>query len=168
MPHSSHQVGVPGHCVPHDTDTGVLICNSSRGEEIRVLRPPPGAPSRSTRGGFGFFRWLESGVGKAGLWPSFSGQSNAHGTERLEQSLQEEGRSSYVCHEGVPARDRAVPFFCHSSALWGSDVSGRKGWRYSPKLVEAGFSEWILRTSPVRSSWIRSAQGPVTIVSTIA
>jgi hypothetical protein len=27
---------------------------------------------------------------------------------------------------------------------------------------------WILRTSPVRSSWIRSAQGPVTIVSTIA
>jgi hypothetical protein len=34
-----------------------------------------------------------------------------------------------------------VPFFCHSSALWGSDVSGRKGWRYSPKLVEAGFCE---------------------------
>src|SRR5215212_11667959 len=34
-----------------------------------------------------------------------------------------------------------VPFFCHSSALWGSDVSGRKGWRYSPNLVEEEFSE---------------------------
>jgi hypothetical protein len=32
-------------------------------------------------------------------------------------------------------------FFCHFSALWGSGVFGRKGWRYSPKLVEAGFSE---------------------------
>jgi hypothetical protein len=34
-----------------------------------------------------------------------------------------------------------VPFFCHSSALWGSDVSGRKGRRYSPNLVEGEFCE---------------------------
>jgi hypothetical protein len=47
----------------------------------------------------------------------------------------------YRSYESVPAMGRDWFFFCHFSALWGSGVSGRKGWRYSPKLVEAGFSE---------------------------
>src|SRR5215212_9562009 len=46
-----------------------------------------------------------------------------------------------------------VPFFCHSSALWGSDVSGRKGRRYSPECVEGEFSEvrasGVLGTPPL-------------------
>jgi hypothetical protein len=46
-----------------------------------------------------------------------------------------------------------VPFFCHSSALWGSGVFGRKGWRNSPKLVEAGFFE--LRLYGVLGSALR-------------
>jgi hypothetical protein len=44
-------------------------------------------------------------------------------------------------YESVPAMGRDSFFFCHSSAIRGSGVSGRKGWCYSPKLVEAGFSE---------------------------
>ena len=60
----------------------------------------------------------------------------------------------YRPYESVPAmgRERFL-FFCHSSALWGSDVFGRKGWRYSPKLVEAGFSE--LRLYGVLGSALR-------------
>src|SRR5829696_5215186 len=49
------KVCTSGHFVRHSTYTGALICNSSRGEKIRVLRRPPGPPSRSTRGGFGLF-----------------------------------------------------------------------------------------------------------------
>jgi hypothetical protein len=44
-------------------------------------------------------------------------------------------------------------FFCHFSALWDPGVSGRKSWRYSPKLVEAGFSE--LRLYGVLGSALR-------------
>src|SRR5215211_9200625 len=98
-----------------------MICKSSL-----AIGSESSAPSSSTRGGFGFFRWLESGVGKAGLWPSFSGQSNAHGTERLEQSLQEEESRSYVSHEGVPARDRDCSLFLPFLTLWDPGVFGRK------------------------------------------
>src|SRR5829696_1146161 len=38
------KVCASGHFVRHSTYTGALMCNSSRGEKIRVLRPPPGAP----------------------------------------------------------------------------------------------------------------------------
>ena len=48
---------------------------------------------------------------------------------------------SYRSYESVPAMGRDWFFFCHFSALWGSGVFGRKGWRYSPKLVEEKFSE---------------------------
>jgi hypothetical protein len=44
-------------------------------------------------------------------------------------------------YESVPAMGRDWFFFCYFSALWGCGVFGRKGWRYSPKLVEAGSSE---------------------------
>src|SRR5215211_4344001 len=49
------KVCASGHFVRHSTYTGALMCNCSRGEKIRVLRRPPGPPSRSTRGGFGLF-----------------------------------------------------------------------------------------------------------------
>jgi hypothetical protein len=56
-------------------------------------------------------------------------------------------------YESVPAMGRDWFFFCHFSALWGCGVFGRKGWRYSPKLVEAGFSE--LRLYGVLGSALR-------------
>ena len=53
-------------------------------------------------------------------------------------------------------------FFCHSSALWDSGVSGRKGWRYSPKLVEGEFCERRLY-----GVLDRAARGLLQSVSTI-
>jgi hypothetical protein len=47
----------------------------------------------------------------------------------------------YRSYESVPAWAGSGSFFCHFSALWGSDISGRKGWRYSPNLVEGEYSE---------------------------
>jgi hypothetical protein len=47
----------------------------------------------------------------------------------------------YRSYESVPAVGREWFFFCHISALWGSGVSRRKGWRYSPNLVVEVFSE---------------------------
>src|SRR5215204_3999480 len=65
------KVCTSGHFVRHSTYTGIVICNSSRSEKIRVLRRPPGPPSRSTRGGFGLFSLLDSGTGKAGPLAAF-------------------------------------------------------------------------------------------------
>ena len=49
---------------------------------------------------------------------------------------------SLLCcsYESVPAVVREWSLFCHFSALWGSGVSGGKGWRYSPNRVEVVFS----------------------------
>jgi hypothetical protein len=39
-------------------------------------------------------------------------------------------------YEGVPATGRERSLFLPFLRTWGSGVSGRKGWRYSPELVE--------------------------------
>ena len=56
------KVCASGHSVRHSTYTGALKCNSSRGEKIQVLRPPPGVLVEDSD----YFRWLDSGTGKAG------------------------------------------------------------------------------------------------------
>src|SRR5215204_785728 len=60
IPYSPHQIGVPGHYVRHNTYSGLMICNSSLAKRSESSAPLQGPPSRSTRGGFGFFRWLET------------------------------------------------------------------------------------------------------------
>src|SRR5215210_7574600 len=94
LPHSSRQVGVSGHYVRHDTYIGVLMCKSRVAKEFEssapLQGPPPGVLVEDSDS---FAGSRLGGQGKPDLWPSFSGQSDAHGTERWKESLQEERRS---------------------------------------------------------------------------
>ena len=99
----------------HDTYTGVLICDST----LWRKNPSPPPPSSSTRGGFGFFRCLEWGKGKAEalaivLW--------ARSPASLARERKEKGRTDVLSDEtriGKRVRVRAD----HHTANW----SGQKG-----------------------------------------
>src|SRR5215208_4672891 len=65
------KVCASGHFVRHSTYTGALMCNSSRGKKSEfsaALRgPPPGVLVEDSD----YFRWLDSGRGKAGPLAAF-------------------------------------------------------------------------------------------------
>src|SRR5215208_568871 len=82
-----------------------MICNSSLAKRSESSAPLQGPPSRSTRGGFGFFRWLDSGVGKA--TPMERNGWSSPFRRRREDPMS----PSYISHEGVPARGRDCSLF---------------------------------------------------------
>jgi hypothetical protein len=60
-------------------------------------------------------------------------------------------------YESVPTIGQGEASFSDiPQPFWGSGVSGRKGWRYSPKLVEGKFCELplygVLRSLPQKAT----------------